>query len=93
MSADWQAGDRAVCVAAFHGKALLYGGGVVHVFEDNPVVGTTYIVEAVMVEGDLVGLHLHGLTTACPLGFVARKFRKLVPACDLARRHAEGVEL
>lgn len=78
MSADWKAGDRALCVEAFVGRWTLtnekYAGPL-------PRVGTIYLVIDVgpVIEGS-VGLLLADLPDD---GFWrATKFRKLVPACD-----------
>lgn len=100
MSADWQAGDRAVCVDdslnpdARHQHHLVRGTTIRK--------GNVYLIDGVVLRYFkqpgwrprllLAGESLIWTPTGEEYGFELRRFRKLVPACDLARRHAEGVE-
>jgi hypothetical protein len=85
MSADWRAGDRALCVddspTESNGRCL--------------VLGAVYLVKDVLFHGsctDGIGLYIAGIVSRvhpiygveCPLRHT--RFRKLRPACNMSER-------
>ncbi len=90
MSADWKAGDRAVCVND------TWNSGSTHDYDECPKKGNIYLVTGTNVDSrGLVGLFISGCCTwmikkrflwpAKKLNEVAWNegaFRKIVPACD-----------
>lgn len=83
MSADWKAGDRAVCVEPFSQMAYDHLGYCHPTSSDTPKVGAVYLVEEVKMGHTNLLLVLCGLMLdeRCD-GYRAYKFRKVVPACD-----------
>ena len=85
MSADWKAGDRALCVEKFNGivESPL---GKEKARSPMPMIGVVYLVSSVeLYYDDEICLHLAGLDDHDiddSSGYVARKFRKIVPVCD-----------
>lgn len=91
MSADWKAGDRALCVMDCDRPGTIVGvGGLLE-------RGTIYLVEAVDARPDVggaIGLHLAGVPSLAipgyeclgPAGWWHERFRKIVPACDHSER-------
>lgn len=96
MSTNWKAGDKALCVEKFLGVGMS-SQRPDHNKSPNglPVVGTIYLVVGTTHFTEL-GLQLAGLPvfnakTGRPSGWVAYKFRKIVPACDRATNQEEGL--
>ena len=85
MSADWKAGDRALCVEKFNGIVEWLFRSVKS-RSPMPEIGVVYIVSSVEFSfNNEICLHIAGLDDNdldCTCGYVARKFRKIVPACD-----------
>lgn len=85
MSADWKAGDRAVCVEEFSREKILPDGSRIPHIADWPVVGVIYLVDNVEIFFGRPSLNLAGMNCGeNAVGYNAKKFRKVVPACDRA---------
>ncbi len=85
MSADWKAGDKALCVKPF--KGIGHNSGLPMPGE-LPKVGTIYlVVDVVQCSDGIPGLFLAYFDNA---GYpcCSSKFRKIVPACDRATNSA-----
>jgi hypothetical protein len=82
MSTGWKAGDRALCVERFNNMDVFTNRA--YPDEDTPVVGIVYLVDSVNPVGEEVGLKLAGMQTVAVFGYTAKRFRRLVPACDRA---------
>ncbi len=83
MSADWKAGDRALCVEKFTG---LYTGSFEAYSGDRPQVGTVYLVTDV---GPIVHGSVSLLLSTLEGFWRATKFRKIVPECDRIAQNQE----
>jgi hypothetical protein len=94
MSADWKAGDRALCVddAERSNPSIA--------IEGPPVVrGTIYLVRDVRSSRHGVGLYLEGVFggihfSGREVAYRSDRFRKIVPACDrqaVAQERGAGV--
>lgn len=83
---DWKAGDRAVCVEKFNGRDMVSKRPLAG---DYPIMGVIYLVTATRpgnITG-IAGLFLAGMYAFNPrsgneCAYCARRFRKVVPACD-----------
>ena len=84
MSADWKAGDRALCVDdSPHRNGRIYGT------PSGLAKGRIYLVEAINPSSGGFGLIVSGVSTGIfhtkldtEIPYDPNRFRKIVPACD-----------
>lgn len=88
MNSNWKAGDKALCVIAFNGRAELDGEPYPEV---PPGLGVTYLVSEVGMGDCGLGLHLAGVPDGGGI-WSAYKFRKIVPASERAT-HTASINL
>lgn len=83
MSADWKAGDRALCVERFNGWIVWPDGSIDPASSPMPKLGVVYLVTDVDQGHKCPCLHLAGFDIRDDVhGYTSAKFRKVVPACD-----------
>ena len=90
MSADWKAGDRALCVEQFLGFSYPAMRPSSNYTNGLPVVGTIYLVDSVyertgrvwLIISDKPAFNLLGEKS----GWWSQRFRKITPACDRSER-------